>query len=137
MLCNVPIYLFYFSDAMENSVESGNVQNDSTTVARAATKRRLSDILRLPPTPRRNAKHRNYSVQYTPVLTAGERLEAIRKKEAEKMEIEQTKKRKALERKDAALKREEAKKARIEERERKKKEPKQKNQKKGNRKTKN
>lgn len=128
ILCN---NLIYYSDTTKTCADLGNIQKDSTRCV--TSKRRLSEILKLPPTPRRNPKHRNYSMQYTPVLTAGERLEAIQKKEAEKMEIEQTKKRKALERKDIKLKREEAKKARMEERERKKKEQKQK---KFNRKTK-
>lgn len=96
-----------------------------TNKRQLVVKRRLSDILRLPPTPRRSTKHRNYARQFQPILTAGEHLEEIRKKEEEKVEKEQQKKRKAMERQDAKLKQEEeVKKAKLEERERKKMESK-------------
>uniref|UniRef100_A0A1S4H539 Uncharacterized protein n=1 Tax=Anopheles gambiae TaxID=7165 RepID=A0A1S4H539_ANOGA len=38
----------------------------------------LPEVLTLPPTPRRSIKHRNYKTNFHPVLTAGERTEAIR-----------------------------------------------------------
>lgn len=90
----------------------------------AIVRRRLSDILRLPPTPRRTAKHRNYTKQYHPVMTAGERLEEIREKENQKIEVAQQKKRKAIEREETKKRKEEAKRAKIEERERKRMEKK-------------
>ncbi|XP_053691396.1 uncharacterized protein LOC128739919 [Sabethes cyaneus] len=87
-------------------VQFDNVLQEVTNKDQALVKRRLSDVLRLPPTPRRCSKHRNYAKQFQPVLTAGERLEAIRKKEEEKEEKERHKKRRAMEREDAKLKRE-------------------------------
>nr|XP_029732000.1 stress response protein NST1-like [Aedes albopictus] len=106
----------------ESPISDHEGLQDITNKPQMAKVRRLSDVLRLPPTPCRSVKHRNYARQYHPVLTAGERLEELRKKEQQKVEMEQQKKRKALERQDAKQKREEAKKAKLEERERKKKE---------------
>ncbi|XP_055624073.1 uncharacterized protein LOC129767345 isoform X1 [Toxorhynchites rutilus septentrionalis] len=93
------------------------VKNKTETTVR----RRLSDVFKVPPTPRRSCRHRNYVRKFQPILTAGQRLEEIRKEEEVKMEKEQQKKRKALERQEAKIQREEAKRARLEEREREKK----------------
>lgn len=82
--------------------------------------RRLSEFLKLPPTPRRSTKHRNYSKQYYPVLTAKERLDEMRKKEDEKRVNENLKVQRAKDREAMKKKREEIKKAKAEERERKK-----------------
>ncbi|EDO64856.1 AGAP012904-PA, partial [Anopheles gambiae str. PEST] len=73
----------------------------------------LPEVLTLPPTPRRSIKHRNYKTNFHPVLTAGERTEAIRQKKEQKEKEEQLRKRKAEERREAKEKREEAKRARL------------------------
>lgn len=114
-------YLLFSGETHSYSpVRFGDVLQEVTNKQQAVSRRRLSDVLKLPPTPRRSTKHRNYAKPYQPVLTAGERLEEIRKKEGEKLEKEQQRKRKAVEREEAKLKREEVKKAKMEERERKK-----------------
>lgn len=97
-----------------------NVPRNAGSKSKPDRVRRLSEFLKLPPTPRRTTKHRNYTKQYFPVLTAKERLEEIRQKENEKKDIEKRKKQKAQEREAMKLKREEIKKAKAEERERKK-----------------
>lgn len=101
----------------QRSTSGGNVLHDVTNEQQVFVGRTLTDVLTLPPTPRRTRP-------YYPILTAGERVEEIRKKEQLKAEMQQQKKREALERQEAKQQREEAKKARMEEREQKKKEPK-------------
>nr|XP_029720502.1 uncharacterized protein LOC115262239 [Aedes albopictus] len=105
------------SNKIEQDAESDNnggekscpspddVLQDATNHQKVIVRRRLSSILKLPPTPRRSGKHRNYVKQYQPVLTAGERLEEIRKKEEQKVQMELQKKRKAIERQEAKQKR--------------------------------
>lgn len=61
-----------------------NITNQQSVLKR---KKSISDFLDCPDTPKRSSKHRNYKRKFHPVLTAGERLEEIRRIEDEKLEI--------------------------------------------------
>ncbi|XP_062540250.1 uncharacterized protein LOC134208226 isoform X2 [Armigeres subalbatus] len=97
-----------------------NILRDTTNVVSQTRKKSISEFLKIPPTPRRSAKHRSYTKKYFPVLTAGERIEEIRKAEQEKQENEIQKKIRAAERTEARRRTEEAKKERAEKRKQKK-----------------
>ncbi|XP_062533940.1 uncharacterized protein LOC134202955 [Armigeres subalbatus] len=97
-----------------------NILRDTTNVVSQTRKKSISEFLKIPPTPRRSAKHRSYTKKYFPVLTAGERIEEIRKAEQEKQKNEIQKKIRAAERTEARRRTEEAKKERAEKRKQKK-----------------
>lgn len=69
-----------------------DITNDKGGVKR---KMSISGYLNCPETPKRNRAHRNYKRKFYPVLTAGERLEEMRRIEEEKMDVIQEKKEKA------------------------------------------
>lgn len=92
------------------------ILHDVTNTTPKTRKTSISEILSFPPTPRRSSKHRNYTKKYFPVLTAGERIEEIRKVQKEKQDNEVKKKIRAAERAESKRKTEEAKKERAEKR---------------------
>lgn len=96
------------------------VLKDSSNKTKPGCKRRLSEVFKLPPTPRRSTKHRKYSMKFYPVLTAKERLDEIQKKEDEKQAIANLKLKRAKDREMIKQQREDLKKAKAAERERKK-----------------
>ena len=74
----------------------------------------FSDVFNLPPTPCRSQKHRNFKLRYYPVLTAGERLHEMNRKEEEKLRLQEERKKKAMLRQKAKEKREAEQKAKKE-----------------------
>lgn len=74
----------------------------------------FSDVFNLPPTPCQSQKHRNFKLRYYSVLTAGERLHDMNRKEEEKLRLQEERKKKAMLRQKDKEKREAEQKAKKE-----------------------
>lgn len=96
-----------------------NTLQDITNKKYTERKTSISDVLKLPPAPRRSGKHRNYAKKFYPVLTAEERLEEIRQIERAKQENEVKKLARAAERAENKQRKEKAKEERAKQREQK------------------
>lgn len=120
-MTNIAETIYFLGKPREdNDLHKLSPLQDNTNDQQPNRKRRLSSFFKLASTPRRKVKHRNYSIPYNPVLTAGERLEEMRIKEEKKKENENLKLMKAKERVAARIRREEIKSLKAEARKRKK-----------------